>query len=177
MREHAPDAPDECPVQILQLPHSAGGIGTVYQALARSEGAWSHVDDRGGVVPQRPAARRRQAVAAGIGAVMSITLVLLAMRPGGGGGVDRRAALEVVPNSTMWNAATKEVNAWDGLNDPMTDVDAPHGLPDDGTREWNATDFDAFRARADTAAVPATGPLSKTPSFQRYRRGPAPTAV
>ena len=177
MRERAPDAPDECCVQVLQMPHSAGGIGTVYQAVARSEGAWSHVDDLGGVLPQRPAARRRQAVAAGIGAVMSVTLVLLALRPGGDGGVGRRAALEVVPANTTWNAGTKEVNAWDGLNDPMTDIDAPHGLPDDGTREWNATDFDAFRAKADTAAVPATGPLSKTPSFQRYRRGPAPTAV
>lgn len=76
-----------------------------------------------------------------------------------------------------WNAATPEVNAWDGFNDPMTDIDAPHGLPDDGTHDWNATDFDVFQARADPAAVTATGPLSKTRSSQRFPRSPAPTAV
>jgi hypothetical protein len=81
MREHAPDATGECCVQVFQMPHSAGGIGTVYRVVARSEGAWSHVDDREDVLPQRPAVRKRQAVAAGIGAAMSMTLVLLSMRP------------------------------------------------------------------------------------------------
>jgi hypothetical protein len=138
------------------------GTGVIHEAVCQPSGAGGHFAVAGVVVRQRPAAHRRQAVLACIGGVMGVTLLLFATNSGNDVGIRRRAVLE--GDGPVWNAYTGVDNAWDGFNDPMTDIDAPDGLPKDGRREWDATEFDAFRQNADVPVTKGTGPLSKPPS-------------